>query len=206
MPVPRRRGDEPEIPPGNDSRACKLFPADAGMNRYRPEFAGVRFPSTDLFPADAGMNRESLFETRGNAGKRLVGIFSVPRRRGDEPMCSMAATCKTQFRMLALLFPADAGMNRDGLMRMNIVCRRNNNQQRPVPRRRGDEPLHEAGMNAAWRTPTVPRRRGDEPRGQTRRQRRLHRLFPADAGMNRDMTENSGDGARVQACSPQTRG
>ena len=53
-----------------------------------------------------------------------------------------------------------------------------------VPRRRGDEPAASIGFAAAMRS--VPRRRGDEPL-LARWSVIAHDVFPAGAGMNRDM-------------------
>ena len=71
VPVPRTRGDEPQLA-GGPHRAF-LFPAHAGMNR-RARDAHLHQP---LFPAHAGMNRLAAI--------LIPRALSVPRTRGDEP-------------------------------------------------------------------------------------------------------------------------
>ena len=75
--VPRRRGDEPYALWVYTCSSPVLFPAGAGMNR--PIVLPFAVCNTYLFPAGAGMNRLGL--PRGDPNR----IWSVPRRRGDEP-------------------------------------------------------------------------------------------------------------------------
>ena len=137
----------------------EVFPAGAGMNRYRsfscrrtpvfPAGAGMNRPSMSsecpryaVFPAGAGMNRARA----AHAGSALRG---VPRRRGDEPAlrhvqlspsqvvfpagAGMNRRCERRSKREPQVFPAGAGMNRV----TNVMLR---HRRARVPRRRGDEP------------------------------------------------------------------
>ena len=144
----------------------------------------VAGPPRALFPAGAGMNRSiSLILTERNENEavprrrgdepapqiRLAPLQadSVPRRRGDEPLDFADA-----LPLLWALFPAGAGMNRRSTASsllstltlfpagagMNRLRMRFRTLLRPVPRRRGDEPL--GAMSAESLVNCSPQPRG----------------------------------------------
>ena len=97
-----------------DKMGCGLFPAPAGMNRKMNQCCVVRW----AVPRASG--------DEPNAVLHEISTDPVPRASGDEP--EFEAMTENE----RLLFPAPAGMNRQG-----VTCWRS---LAPVPRASGDEP------------------------------------------------------------------
>ena len=129
---------------------------------------------------------------RRRAHTELGMCDRVPRASGDEPIASAA------HRWRMNVFPARAGMNRDGWTRSKPA------ETTRVPRASGDEPSSTAGF-LGLHLSSVPRASGDEPMPRARRITPFTgvprasgdepapagasacsgRVFPARAGMNR---------------------
>ena len=133
LPVPRPRGDQPDIVTSWDTGVICSPPTRGSTVAARKPLARV-----SLFPAHAGINRLRF--------DRTIWQRAVPRSRGDQPIfdvelvhgwrCSPPTRGSTDTERLIYgeiqLFPADAGVNRLKKSLVSLLV--------SVPHPRGDQP------------------------------------------------------------------